>query len=84
VVAAIDIAHFGDPEAYCQNVDGLIDEIKALPCADGFDEVLVPGEMEDRVHEMRAAEGIPLPDGTWRNLQEVSARLGVALPEVVA
>ena len=83
LVAAIDIGCFTDREEYCRHIDALIDEIKALPCADGFDEVLVPGEIEDRVHEERARNGIPLPEGTWRNLQEVADRLGLPLPQVI-
>jgi LDH2 family malate/lactate/ureidoglycolate dehydrogenase len=79
VVAAIDISVFGDVDEYKANVDATIDCIKALPPAEGFDEVLVPGEPEDRTRAERERDGIPLPGGTVANLQEAAAKLGVAL-----
>jgi len=42
--------------------------------------VLVPGEPEDKVHEERLRLGIPLPEGTVRNLRGVAERFGVKLP----
>lgn len=83
LVAAIDIATFTDPAEYCVHVDSLIDGIKALPPAEGFSEVMVPGEPEDRVEEERRRDGIPLPLGTVENLRAVAAELGVSLPEAL-
>jgi ureidoglycolate dehydrogenase (NAD+) len=80
VVAAIDISAFTDVDSYKADVDTLIEGIRALPPADGFDEVMVPGEPEDRTYEERKREGIPLPGGTVSNLQEVAAELGIELP----
>jgi ureidoglycolate dehydrogenase (NAD+) len=80
VVAAVDISVFTDVEDYKADVDTLIEGLKALPPADGFDEVLVPGEPEDRTHDERVRDGIPLPGGTVSNLQEVAAKLGIDLP----
>ena len=80
VVAAVNIGLFGDVDAYREHVDKLIEGIKGLPKADGCDEVLVPGELEDRVREQRMQDGVPLPEGTVSNLRGVAAKLGVALP----
>jgi len=80
VVAAVDIATFTDLEQYKANADAIVDGIKALPPAEGFTEVLVPGEPEERVHAERAVQGIPLPEGTIRKLKKASERFGVALP----
>jgi len=76
----VDVATFTDPAAYRRDVDALIGAIKGLPPAEGFAEVLVPGEVENRVREERLAAGIPLPEGTVRNLREVAKELGVACP----
>jgi ureidoglycolate dehydrogenase (NAD+) len=81
VVAAVDIGTFSDLETFKENVDDLIDGIKALPKAEGFEEILLPGELEDRVHAQRADEGIPLPEGTVQNLHEAAKELGVDVPE---
>lgn len=80
LVAAIDIGTFTDLETYKEHTDGLIEGIKALPRAGGFEEILVPGEPEDRVYEERLRNGIPLPRGTIENLRRVAGRFGVKLP----
>jgi len=80
VVAAIDIGAFTDVEEYKEHVDNLIEGLKALPKTEGFDEILVPGEPEDRVYEDRIRHGIPLPQGTVRRLRDVAERLDIRLP----
>jgi len=80
VVAAIDISTFTDLESYKEHIDNLIDGIKALPKAEGFREVFVPGEPEERAFAERSKNGIPLPEGTVRNLRAISEKLGVKLP----
>lgn len=80
IVAAIDIGTFTDVEVYKGQVDSLIDALKSLPKAEGFSEVLVPGEPEDRVYKDRIQHGIPIPKGTARNLKDVAERFGVKLP----
>jgi ureidoglycolate dehydrogenase (NAD+) len=81
VVAAIDVATFTDVDGYRDHVDRLIDGVKALPPAEGVSEVLVPGEPEDRSAEARGRDGVPLPEGTVRNLRGVAGRFGIPLPE---
>ena len=80
VVAAVNIGTFTDVEAYKDDVDTMIDQLKALPPAEGVSGVLVPGEPEDRVHDDRVKNGIPLPEGTVRNLRVVAQRFGIAMP----
>ena len=80
VVAAIDISMFTDVESYKEHIDNLIDGIKALPKAAGFDEVFVPGEPEERTFDERSRNGIPLPEGTVRNLRSIAERFGIKLP----
>jgi LDH2 family malate/lactate/ureidoglycolate dehydrogenase len=80
VMAAIDIATFTDLEGYKERVGDFIKGVKGLPKAEGFDEILVAGEPEDRVYDERVRHGIPLPEGTVRNLREVAEQVGVGLP----
>jgi len=84
VVAAVHIGAFTDVTEYKRHVDRLIAGLKALPTAEGFAEVLVPGEPESRVRAQREREGIPLPDGTVRNLRAAAVELGVPLPAELA
>jgi len=80
VVAAIDISTFTDVGEYKETIDSYIDGLKALPKADGFDEIMVPGEPEDRTFEERSRDGIPLPSGTVKNLAAMAERFGIDLP----
>jgi len=80
VVAAIDISMFTDVESYKEHIDNLIDGIKALPKADGFDEIFVPGEPEERTFDERFKSGIPLPEGTIHNLRGIAERFSIKLP----
>jgi LDH2 family malate/lactate/ureidoglycolate dehydrogenase len=43
--------------------------------------VLAPGEPEELTRAERGRTGIPLPEATWRSLDELAGRLDVALPE---
>ncbi len=80
-IAAIDISQFTDVEGYREHIDNLIDGLKALPRAEGFSEIFVPGEPEDRTHQERARNGIPLPAGTIRNLRSAAERFDLKLPQ---
>lgn len=81
VVAAIDISFFIELDDYRNHVDNLIDELKALPKADGFDEILMPGEPENRTLAERSANGIPIPPGTADKLREAGKRFDLDIPE---
>jgi LDH2 family malate/lactate/ureidoglycolate dehydrogenase len=80
VLAAIDIGALTDIERYKKDVDQLVHAIKDLPKADGFDEIFVPGEPEDRCSEARLRDGIPVPVSVARELVEVAQELAVTLP----
>lgn len=84
-----DVGHFHlalDPERtvgrerFGQLLDGLLAELKATPPAPGHDEVLVPGEPEERTRRERERSGIPLEPALWASMTALSAELGVAAP----
>ncbi len=78
-VIAIDISQFTDLESYKEHIDNLIDGIKALPKAEGFTEIFVPGEPEWRTMDERLKNGIPMPEKTYQNLKKVAERFGLPL-----
>lgn len=82
IVAAIDIATFTDVEGFRDHVDGLVAELKKLPRAEGVDEILVPGELEDMMEVERRRDGIPLPAGTVQKLEAAGRRFGVVVPSL--
>jgi len=74
----IDPASFGPLEQFEQHVSETVAYIKSSPPAVGFDEVLVPGELEFRSMRHRTQEGVPVDDVTWRAIDAHALRLGVA------
>ena len=80
VVAAVDIGFFIELDEYRTLLDETIDELKALPKADGHAEILMPGEPEQRMLQARERDGIPLPPGTVEKLRETARRLDLESP----
>jgi ureidoglycolate dehydrogenase (NAD+) len=65
-------------------LDGLLAELRAIPPAPGFDEVLVPGDPEDRARAERERTGIPIEPALWRALRALSEQLRVSVPRTSA
>lgn len=82
-VAAIDVSMFGDVDAMRHEVDELVRAEKSLPTQPGVDEVLVPGDPQQRTLEERSARGIPLPPGTWDKIVASAQRHGLEPPAVL-
>lgn len=83
--------HFGNPMLLLALLPGAFDEatdfaaqvealkarVKAVQPAEGFAEVLTPGEPEARSYAQRVKAGIPLPDRVWEDLCGLAEELGV-------
>ena len=75
---AIDPSALGDPADYEARVQRLIDEVKSVPLAQGFDEVFYPGEVEDRAEAANlAAGGVVLAVESLADLRRLGAETGV-------
>ena len=79
---AIDPEAFGGVTAFGERVDALWRQIRAVPPAEGFGEVLAPGEVELRTERKRRAEGIPLYDEDWTAIVQGLARAGLPADEL--
>ena len=78
---ALDPDAFGDRAGYESRVRQLIDEVKDVPLAQGFDEVFYPGEVEDRAEAANlAAGGVVLAEQSLADLHELGAQIGVPFP----
>ncbi|HET6520902.1 MAG TPA: malate/lactate/ureidoglycolate dehydrogenase [Geminicoccaceae bacterium] len=73
----IDPGALGERGAIAAEVEALKRWVKDSPPAPGFDEVLVPGEPEQRNRAERSANGIPVDDGTWGGIVGVGESIGV-------
>ncbi|MBX3436967.1 MAG: Ldh family oxidoreductase [Planctomycetaceae bacterium] len=75
----IDIERFTPREQFDAMIETYAQHIKSSRTMAGFDEILLPGEIELRRRRQREVEGVPIPDETWRQINELAARLGVNL-----
>ncbi|MBM7839454.1 ureidoglycolate dehydrogenase (NAD+) [Alkalihalobacillus xiaoxiensis] len=65
---AIDPAVFTGLNSFATRLDQMIAEIRQTPAAEGVDQVLVPGEIENQIARKRKEEGIPIPESVYRFL----------------
>eukprot|EP00931_Biecheleriopsis_adriatica_P121065 TRINITY_DN96145_c0_g1_i1.p1 TRINITY_DN96145_c0_g1~~TRINITY_DN96145_c0_g1_i1.p1 ORF type:complete len:397 (-),score=66.40 TRINITY_DN96145_c0_g1_i1:44-1192(-) len=65
-------------------MDELVRTLKSQPCAEGFDEVLVPGEPESRAEVKRLAEGVPLQADVVESLRAEAVQMGLDFPSPMA
>ncbi len=77
-IVAIDIAAFADVETFKHNVDNVIRTMKASPTMPGVTDILLPGERSHGIREDRQKNGVPMPDGLFRSLEELARETGVA------
>ena len=77
---AIDPERTVGRDAFAGVLGRLLDELRAIPPARGFDEVLVAGDPEDRSRVQRERDGIPIEPALWAKLTALSADLGVSPP----
>jgi LDH2 family malate/lactate/ureidoglycolate dehydrogenase len=73
----IDVSAFLRKEEFYRLVGRVVEYVKSSPPADGFKEVLLPGEPEFRTLEIRQREGIPIDDSIWEQILNCSRAVGV-------
>jgi LDH2 family malate/lactate/ureidoglycolate dehydrogenase len=78
-VSCVDPNVFRPDGGFVETVERVAGRLKSAPTAEGFSEILVPGEPEARTREQRSREGIPLPDATWEAIAGVARDLSVAV-----
>ncbi len=79
VLIVLDPAGWRPLDSFVAEVNRVADAVSAVPAADGFERVRLPGEPELELEAERRAEGIPIPDATWREFAHAAASLGVRL-----
>lgn len=76
---AIDISKIQPVAAFKAAADGFARALRAVEPAEGFERVIVPGEIEAKNEQQRKVEGISLRDEDWQGVMDVATRLGVDL-----
>jgi L-2-hydroxycarboxylate dehydrogenase (NAD+) len=77
-IVAIDIAAFGDPNAFKDRVDTLIDDLHGSRRMPNVDRIWLPGEQSSAKRSEYSRDGIPLSATLLQNLGRLADELGVA------
>jgi L-2-hydroxycarboxylate dehydrogenase (NAD+) len=72
VLIAFPIDTFQPADEFRKGTEAFCRRLVETPSAPGQDEVLVPGEPEERTRTMRERDGIPLTDTIWRELKALT------------
>jgi LDH2 family malate/lactate/ureidoglycolate dehydrogenase len=75
-----DPAKFAGAEHFAREVGDLAANVLGSPPATPGGKIQAPGDPERRERERRSREGITLDDGTWGQLLDLAAHLGVEAP----
>jgi len=77
LMIALDIAAFQPLAQFNARMEDYIGQIKAVPRAQGFDEIFYPGEMEARSDVRTREEGLSYPQETVADLARIARETGL-------
>jgi len=83
IAIAVNVKAFGDTAAFHHGMGGLGAAIKALPRADGVEEILLPGERGYARAAKAKAEGITLEAATAGKLLKLARGFKLSIPEML-
>jgi uncharacterized oxidoreductase len=75
----LDSTQFAGMDHFRHEIFTLAANVRACPALPGA-AIMLPGDPERASRRRRAAEGIPLDEGSWEQLTELARRLGVEVP----
>ena len=78
----VDVNQFIDDSEYSPLIDTYVDAIKGTKKLPGVNEILMPGEIEQRRRAGRVESGVAIPDETWRQINELAGKLDVDLSDI--
>ena len=81
LVLAVDLDLLSDDD-YGSRIDDYLEWVKGRAPAEGFDEVMIPGEPEQRCRQLRKNAGIPIADEIWEEIIEWATRMGIMLSDI--
>jgi uncharacterized oxidoreductase len=79
-MAVFAVEAFRPLDEFKREMAEFVKYIKETPPAEGFKEVLYPGEIEYRTEQQRRRDGIPIEEETWRQLTELAAASDLPIP----
>jgi len=82
LLIVIDVAAMAGEAEFASRMEQLVDETRSGELASWADEILVPGELEDRSRTTKERDGIRLAAATWASLVALAAESGTPLPTI--
>ncbi len=79
LLICIDTGLYAEGARIQRVAEEILEDLRSCPPAAGFARVEVPGERERDRAALNRDSGIALPEPTWRQIQALAARLGVAV-----
>ena len=79
VIMALNIPFLAPAAQFQGAAERLRAQINGSAPLEGFDEVLLPGDPEQRARRLRLEEGIPIPQQTWDEITALAAELKVSI-----
>ena len=76
---AINVNNLTPLDEFKAKVDGLIRNVKASRRAEGFEDILLPGERAMSEEESRLREGIPVREEHWDQVVAIAGEVGIDL-----
>jgi uncharacterized oxidoreductase len=80
---ALKIESFLPLKKFEGQAERLVKTVKNSPKAEGFDEVLIPGEPEAREQQRRLKDGIPISDNAWQPVVESCKHYGLDIESLM-
>lgn len=76
---AIDISRLMPLELFYQRMEAMVSGIKAVPLAEGFSEIRIPGERRQKAAQERLKSGILINPVLFQEFQDIATELKVTL-----
>ena len=77
LLIVLDIEQFVPREEFADSVSELARFVKSSALMEGFEEIILPGEIEQRNMAHRSSTGVFIEDETWEQIKSLGQKLGV-------
>lgn len=67
---AIEVSRFTNESTFIAGISQMIDDLHSMKPAPGFEQIMIPGEPEQRTEERRERDGIPISAALWKYLND--------------
>lgn len=80
-IMVLDIGAFTGRDTFREEMETFVGFLKSSPLMPGFEEILLPGEMEARMRAQKERDGVFVDDETWRQICDTGASVGVDMKQ---